>query len=149
MRIFYAMDGYTRAQPCAEPSHEEETSHAIFLSIHPSIHLFLFTLWLSHRLSRNLPRTRQCKSPDIAIKKLSRSSREQRPLLFPRVQRGRRGIYTHDRTIINRNPATSVPTNYEREKSSYLEFFPITVQRTIEYCAEYWEQTVPLSVHGI
>lgn len=35
----------------------------------------------------------------------------------------------YDRTIINRNPATSVPTtNREREKSSYLEFFPMTVQ---------------------
>lgn len=35
----------------------------------------------------------------------------------------------YDRTIINRNPATSVPTtNCEREKSSYLEFFPMTVQ---------------------
>lgn len=35
----------------------------------------------------------------------------------------------YDRTIINRNPATSVPTtNREREKSSYLEFFPMMVQ---------------------
>lgn len=74
---------------------EEETSHAIFRpSVHPSVRVFLFILRspIDYRETRlaDTP-TRQCKLGDIAIKKLSRSSREQRPLLFPRVQRGRRG----------------------------------------------------------
>lgn len=87
-----------RVRNRAEPRRKRATPFfypSIRPSIRPSIFSF-FTLSLSHRLSRNSPRTRQCKSRDIAIKKLSRSSREQRPLLFPRVQRGRRGIRSYD-----------------------------------------------------